>query len=151
MAGLPRSDKSTYTGKLRKEGWVRINPDEIRLALHVKAFLLPAEPMVWKIARTMAAVLLKDGYRVVIDATNVTRAKRRAWSKLARELGAPFSFMVIVTPLQFLRPRDISPQFSITLTISSHIPVISCLIVVISSGVAPAIWIPAITTTFILH
>jgi predicted kinase len=34
----------------------------------------------------MVTVLLKDSYRVVVDATNINRDKRKIWINLSREL-----------------------------------------------------------------
>ncbi len=108
---MPRSGKSTYARKLQQEGWIRVSPDEIRLALHGKSFWLPAEPLVWKVSRIMASVLLKDGCRVVIDATNISRERRRIWVKLSDELTLPRRFAVVVTPLETIYERCLQGGF----------------------------------------
>ena len=77
MVGLPQSGKSTIA---RKMGYPVVNPDSIRLALHGEQFIGQMEPYVWAIARTMVEALFLAGHdAVVLDATNVTRARRDAW------------------------------------------------------------------------
>lgn len=75
--GLPRSGKSTWS---RQQGVPVVCPDAIRLALHGQVFVAAAEPYVWAIARTMVAALFGAGHtRVILDATNTTKARRREW------------------------------------------------------------------------
>src|SRR5258708_44716 len=76
--GLPRSGKSTWA---RGEGCPVVCPDEIRLALHGQAFIASAEGFVWAIARIMVAALFRAGHkRVILDATNITYARRKEWN-----------------------------------------------------------------------
>lgn len=75
--GLPRSGKSTWA---RQQGVPIVNPDSIRLALHGQAFHESAEPMVWAIADMMVKSLFLAGhFQVILDATNVTKARRDKW------------------------------------------------------------------------
>jgi predicted kinase len=75
--GLPRSGKSTWA---RRQGVPVVNPDSIRLALHGQPFIEEAEPWVWLFARTMVRSLFLAGHpTVILDATNVTRRRRREW------------------------------------------------------------------------
>ncbi|GAF94425.1 unnamed protein product, partial [marine sediment metagenome] len=57
--GLPRSGKTTWA---RKQGIPMVNPDSIRLALHGKAFIEEAEPMIWTIAKYMVRALFIAGH-----------------------------------------------------------------------------------------
>lgn len=83
-AGLPRSGKSSWA---KTQGVPIVNPDSIRLALHGQPFYGPAEPFVWAIAKVMVSALFKAGHTVVIlDATNVTEAKRKEWVGMADSL-----------------------------------------------------------------
>ena len=91
MCGLPRSGKTTFAKGLEPQGWVRVSPDDIRLALHGQPFVATAESWVWAIAETMARSLLIGGRDVVIDATNVTRQERKGWVRLARACDAHVS------------------------------------------------------------
>lgn len=75
--GLPRSGKSYWA---RTQGVPIVNPDSIRLALHGQRFQELAEPFVWAIAKVMARALFLAGHeKVIIDATNTTKARRDFW------------------------------------------------------------------------
>lgn len=77
MVGLPRSGKSTWA---KEQGYPVVCPDEIRLALHGHRFISLAEPFVWAIAEVMVRALFGAGHeRVILDATNTTRAARNRW------------------------------------------------------------------------
>jgi len=81
MVGLPRSGKSTKAKKLAKDkGYVIVNPDSIRLALHGKAHDEDLEPYVWGITKTMVKSLFLAGHNdVILDATNVAKSWRDKW------------------------------------------------------------------------
>lgn len=75
--GLPRSGKTSWA---RATGFPIVSPDAIRLALHGRAFEPLAEPFVWATARLMVRSLFLAGHEtVVLDACNVTRARRDEW------------------------------------------------------------------------
>jgi len=75
--GLPRAGKSTWA---RKQGFPIVNPDSIRLALHGQPYIPSMEPYVWAIARTMVESLFLAGHdTVIVDATNITKKRRKAW------------------------------------------------------------------------
>lgn len=98
MCGLPRSGKTTYARRMERHGWVRVSPDDIRLALHATAFNELAEPYVWAIAETMARALLLGGRDVLIDATNTTVARRKQWVAVARSYDLTLEINFIPTP-----------------------------------------------------
>lgn len=99
MVGLPLSGKSTYARALQETGWVRVEPDAFRLALHGHAFHSPAEGIVWAAAELAVRALLIGGHAVVIDAINATRHRRAGWLRIARDLGVPAEAFVMDTPL----------------------------------------------------
>ncbi len=75
--GLPQSGKTTWA---KQAGRPIVSPDAIRLALHGKAFLKEAEPLVWAIARYMVAALFLAGHsHVIVDACNISEKRRREW------------------------------------------------------------------------
>lgn len=78
MHGLPRSGKSTLTGKLRKHlGAPVVNADAVRLALHGQRYQALAEPFVKAIRLTMVRSLFLAGHDTVIyDETTFSRAAR---------------------------------------------------------------------------
>jgi predicted kinase len=79
--GLPRSGKSTWAQQAARQLRAAIvSPDAIRLAIHGQKFLASAEPLVWATAKIMVRSAFLAGHRtVVLDATNVTRARRDEW------------------------------------------------------------------------
>lgn len=75
--GLPYSGKSTMAHSL---DCPVVCPDAIRVALHGQRFLKESEPMVWTLARYMVKSLFLAGHgMVVLDATNLTDARRKEW------------------------------------------------------------------------
>lgn len=86
MMGLPRSGKSTFCHQyLKPLGYVIVNPDSYRLALHGRPYIKNAEPTIWAaITLTVDALLMTDQY-VVIDATNITPEAREPWEKRGAE------------------------------------------------------------------
>lgn len=75
--GLPRSGKTTWA---KRQLIPTVNPDSIRLAIHGKAFDLKHENLVWWHAKIMTESLFRAGHeKVILDATNVTKARRDAW------------------------------------------------------------------------
>lgn len=79
--GLPRSGKSTWAQKSRRqEGAAIVCPDAIRLAIHGQPFIADAEPLVWATAQAMVRALFHAGHDLVIlDATNATAERRKMW------------------------------------------------------------------------
>jgi predicted kinase len=78
LIGLPRSGKSTIVREMGDAPIV--NPDSIRLALHGQRFVPSAEPFVWAIAQTMVKALFEAGHpKVYLDATNITKKRRKMW------------------------------------------------------------------------
>lgn len=83
MGGLPRSGKSSVARRILlgvKEGVAIVCPDEVRKALGCYPFVADREPDVWRTVDTMIRALFGAGHdTVVLDATNVTRARRNQW------------------------------------------------------------------------
>ncbi len=80
MMGLPRSGKSTFCHQyLKPLGYVIVNPDNFRLALHGQRFVNSAEPTVWAAVTLAVDALLRTDQYVVIDATNITNKARQPW------------------------------------------------------------------------
>lgn len=80
MMGLPRSGKSTITGKLsRVYGAPIVNRDTLRLAIHGQRYAVEAEPIVKATSFYMIKALFLSGHPVVIyDETNYSKAARNA-------------------------------------------------------------------------
>jgi predicted kinase len=84
MMGLPRSGKSTLARKINKQhGYPIVNPDSFRLAIHGQAYHAPAEPLVWYHVEVAIRSLFLAGHdRVILDATNTSKARRAKWQSL---------------------------------------------------------------------
>ena len=106
MVGLPRSGKSTYARALQEAGYVRLTPDDFRLAIHGRPYHAPAEQLVWAVVDASARALLISGHAVVVDATNTTRRRRAGWLRIARELEVPVEAFVMATSAEECRERN---------------------------------------------
>jgi predicted kinase len=106
MCGLPKAGKSTQVKSLKLFGWVRVCPDDVRLALHGHQFIPEAEEFVWATTKIMAKALLRSGHSVVIDATNTTKERRKPWVNLAKETGGPLLIYTLDTSLGVCLKRN---------------------------------------------
>lgn len=90
LAGLPGSGKSTRAAQLKADrGFFVVSLDGLRLALNAGVYPRGDDfntlgPVVRDLAERAVAELLRRGRDVAIDATNLTRARRRRWRELAR-------------------------------------------------------------------
>jgi predicted kinase len=90
LVGLPRSGKTTYCNNvLKPQGFVIVNPDSFRLAIHGQAFLGSAEPFVWAAVYAAVDALRLAGHDVVVDGTHMTKKRRDPWE----QRGACFHIM----------------------------------------------------------
>lgn len=88
--GLPRSGKTTFCNELLKpKGFVIVNPDSFRLAIHGQVFIPSAEPFVWAAVYAAVDALRLAGHDVVVDGTHMTKKRRLPWE----ERGATFHLM----------------------------------------------------------
>jgi predicted kinase len=88
--GLPRSGKSTYCNQeLKPQGFVIVNPDSFRLAIHGQTFIGAAEPFVWAAVYAAVDALRLVGHDVVVDGTHMTKKRREVWE----QRGAEFHLM----------------------------------------------------------
>lgn len=100
LVGFPRSGKTTWASQKRCP---IVNPDAIRMALHGRAFVADAEPMVWAIARYMVKALFLAGHNeVVLDACNNSRKRRDPWKDV--EAWSRY-FIIFATPASVCRDR----------------------------------------------
>lgn len=79
--GLPRSGKTTLCQKLKTEGFVIVNPDSFRIAIHGQRFIAEAEPFVWAAVYAAVDGLRIAGHDVVVDGTHITEKRREPWKK----------------------------------------------------------------------
>lgn len=86
MVALPRSGKSTYVDKYL-HNIPRISADQLRLLIYGRRYLAEKEHLVWWVRDIMLRALMQQELDVVIDQTNITRARRRELIRLAEEYG----------------------------------------------------------------
>lgn len=104
--GIPSSGKTTAAREMQERGWVRICPDDIRLALHGQAFHGPAEPVVWATAELTVRSLLQSGHRVIVDATNTTKKRREPWERIARDFGLTLQVVFCDVSVEVAKRRN---------------------------------------------
>ena len=98
LAGLPGSGKSTLAKRLAALGATVVSLDAIRAGLgdvHDQS----RNSDVLAIAQMRVEEALLDGQWVVLDATNLRRAWRQRWERLAAELQVPIRIHWVRTPL----------------------------------------------------
>lgn len=106
MCGLPRSGKTTLAKDLKREGWIRVCPNDLRRELHGQPFVKEAESVVWEVARTRAHALLQANHMVLIDATILTKKSRSSWRKLAKEFGVSLDIYLVETLFEVCLERN---------------------------------------------
>ena len=78
--GFPRSGKTTWVREYSREhGIPVVSPDAIRKRLCGLNFRAEIETLVWSIADTMVAALAEYHDVIILDATNLTDARRSRW------------------------------------------------------------------------
>jgi len=92
MVGVPGSGKSTYARAHLAGKW-RVSLDDLRYMLSPDAHAPRTQPVAVALEEASLRTLLSgiDGQYndVVVDATNVTRTRRRRYLKLAASFGVP--------------------------------------------------------------
>ncbi len=90
MVGIPGSGKTTVA-KSQFAHALRASFDDVRLMLTGKHFQPRLEPIVEAVGLAIVEALFasapKKGYDVLLDATNLTRAKRRRYIAMAIQYG----------------------------------------------------------------
>jgi predicted kinase len=90
LRGVPGCGKSTFAHQWLKEGErrARVNRDDIRMQFFGKETGVD-ENMVTQIEHQQVDMLLKSGYSVVVDDTNIRHAYIKAFVKIASKYGVP--------------------------------------------------------------
>lgn len=90
LRGVPGCGKSTFAHQWLKEGErrARVNRDDIRMQFFDKEIGVD-ENMVTQIEHMQVDMLLKAGYSVVVDDTNIRHAYIKAFVKIAAKHGMP--------------------------------------------------------------
>lgn len=113
LKGLPGSGKSTwareYIASPMGKDTVRVNRDDIREMLYTLSSNPHRQHLEWpitKIEKDMVRILLRDGFSVIVDATNLNKKCEKGFKKLAEENGATFSIVEMKTPIEECITRD---------------------------------------------
>lgn len=88
LRGLPASGKSTYAKELVKQGWKRVNKDDLRAMLDDGKWSQHNESIVKDVEKNLVFRFLRDGFNVVVDDTNF--AYETLWKTVADTCGAEF-------------------------------------------------------------
>lgn len=91
LSGLPASGKSTRAAEIIKESGntFRVNRDELRTMLFPGLkWSGQREDITKRVERQTAAEILRKGYSVVVDDTNLNTGNVTSWTQLAAENGA---------------------------------------------------------------
>lgn len=107
LKGLPASGKSTYAKEFVKnnDNYIRVNRDDLR---HMcgEYWVPKREPLITKLEQISVETAIKEGYNVVLDATNFN-PKVMIWvSKIASEHGCEIVEHIMTTPLEECLKRD---------------------------------------------
>ena len=109
MVGVSGSGKSTHAAKLAQSLPADIvEPDAIRLELTGNAGDQSRNREVFQLAHSRAEAKLLAGINVVVDATNLDRKTRAEWLAIARRCGAEARAVVVDTPVDVAKKRNLS-------------------------------------------
>lgn len=104
LKGLPASGKSTYAKELVKQGYKRVNKDDLRAMIDNGKWSNKNEEIVKSIQESMVHTFIDRGYNVVVDDTNF--AYEDKWKGIASYLEADFEIKYFDTPVQECIKRD---------------------------------------------
>lgn len=109
LRGVPGCGKSTFAHQWLKEGErrARVNRDDIRMQFFGKETGVD-ENMVTQIEHMQVDSLLKAGYSVVVDDTNIRHAYIKAFVKIASKHGAPVAVKQFDVDLKVAIERNAS-------------------------------------------
>jgi len=107
MVGLPGTGKSSVVESLQKEvDCVVVSTDNIRLLMRNKPTYTAAEMMlVYEVCYSIIEARLKQGQRVIFDASNYLAARREHLKKLAQRSGAPVAVCYVQAGQDIIRER----------------------------------------------
>ncbi|MBI2321441.1 MAG: ATP-binding protein [Chloroflexi bacterium] len=114
LVGIPGSGKTTYARRHLADA-LRVSLDDVRLMLTGVAFDPAFEPYVVAAAHAALGALLRRAARwrrdVVLDATNITRQRRRYYLAIAARRAIPTVAVYLRCPLDvaLVRNRQRSP------------------------------------------
>ncbi|MCP4357858.1 MAG: ATP-binding protein [Chloroflexi bacterium] len=107
MVGLPGTGKSSVVENLQKRlPCVVVSTDNIRLLMRNKPTYTAAEMMlVYEVCYSIIEARLKQGQRVIFDASNYLSARREYLKKLGHRAGAPVAICYVQASQDIIRDR----------------------------------------------
>src|SRR5690242_7051055 len=115
LKGLPASGKSTYARDLAKQGWVRINKDDLRQLLHDGKHTKGNEKQVLAIRDSIIIDSLDRGRNVVVDDTNFNPIHEQRLREIAEICRAEFRVddHFLEVPIEECIERDLHRRNSV--------------------------------------
>lgn len=107
LRGLQGSGKSVYALKLVKQGFKRINGDDLRLAIDNGVYSKQNERYIVDVMQTMATLALQSGLNVVMDNTNLNPYWVKWAKSLCKDTRSELEIVDINTPLDVCIERDL--------------------------------------------
>lgn len=104
LKGLPASGKSTYAKELVKQGYKRVNKDDLRAMIDDGKWSEINEKNIRDMELHLVVEQLNKGKNVVVDSTNF--AYEDYWQHIAEKAGAEFEVKFFDVPLQECIERD---------------------------------------------
>ena len=107
MVGLPGTGKSSVVEALQKNiSCVVVSTDNIRLLMRNKPTYTAAEMMlVYEVCYSIIEARLKQGQRVIFDASNYLAARRTHLRKLAKRVGSPVAVTYVQASQDIIEER----------------------------------------------
>lgn len=106
LQGLPASGKSTYAKEKVKEGFKRVNKDDIRAMVDDNHWNKDKEKVTIATERSLAESFLQQGFNVVVDDTNFAEKHLEYYKQLAAKYKADYQIKVFDTPMTECIERD---------------------------------------------
>lgn len=100
LRGLPASGKTTYAKELVKEGWVRVNKDDLRAMLNSSKWSPENEAFIVSLRDEIIIRALVNGKNVVVDDTNLDPKHLVQFQAIAGEFLAEFEIRFFDTPVK---------------------------------------------------
>ena len=104
LKGLPASSKTTYAMELVKQGYKRVNKDDIRAMVDFSKWSRVNEETIKSIEIDLVQKFLKMGFNVVEDNTNF--AYEDFWRQFAQDMEVDFEIKFFDVPLGECIDRD---------------------------------------------
>jgi predicted kinase len=114
LQGLPASGKSTFAKITisQNPNWVRVNRDDIRTMLSFQ-WNNQYEDLVKSIEADIVKTIIRQGYSVIIDDTNLNPKICDNWKEVANELSCNISFKFFHCPVaECIRRDKVRPNHS---------------------------------------